>query len=155
MAAVLGYGAHLLWAEHSYRQRLHAVTAFPPVARPLEALPTPDNSALLTVLGFKTQEAAPRSQEPAVLRGTVVSSGKQSRALLTVGGSQRSYREGERLPSGSVVLRIDAGRVFLWRNGREEVLPLVVSAQPVLRTATAVTPVVHSHLRPNAAKLQD
>ncbi|XVN17819.1 type II secretion system protein N [Pseudomonas corrugata] len=56
-----------------------------------------------------------------------------SRALLADAAGARLYRVGERLPSGSLLRRVEADHVTLWRNGREERLALKQEAKPWLR----------------------
>lgn len=86
-----------------------------------------------------------------MLRGIFVSSTGDSTALLAIAGSQRRYSVGERLPSGSVLRRIEADRVLLWRNGREEVLPLAGSAQHLRNATAGPDQPTHRHLRPSVA----
>ena len=155
LAATLGYGIHLFLSERSYRQALGPVTAFAPVAAVGELPATSNSGALLTVLGFQDETAALQKPELAMLRGVVVATSEESRALMTVAGNQRTYRVGERLPGGSVLRRIEARRVFLWRNGHEVVLPLATSAATTLRTARAITTPSSLYLRPAAASSQD
>jgi hypothetical protein len=155
LAATLGYGIHLFLSERSHRLALGPVTAFAPVAAISEIPATSSPGALLTVLGFQGETAAVKKQEVAILRGIVVATSEESRALMTVAGNQRTYRVGERLPGGSVLRRIEASRVFLWRNGHEVVLPLVAPAATTLRTARAITTPTSSYLRPAAASSQE
>lgn len=53
--------------------------------------------------------------------------------MLADAAGSRIYQVGERLPGGSVLRRVEASHVLLWRNGREERLALRQEAKPLLR----------------------
>jgi hypothetical protein len=57
--------------------------------------------------------------------------------LLADSTSERIYRVGDRLPSGSVLRRIDDQSVVLWRGGREEILPLAPPGERLFRLIRA------------------
>lgn len=153
LALTLGHGVYLWLDERRYRQALAPLPALKNAAAPSPPLlAAPDPGALLIVLGFEAQEAPRPSTDSAVLSGIFAASTGESRALLAVAGSQRSYGVGERLPSGSVLRRIEADRVLLWRNGREEVLSLAGPAAPIARAAGLPAQSTHLHLRPTVAK---
>lgn len=150
LAVPLAYGTYLLVEERAYRRALAStpVQASLPAA-PAQTLALPDPGSLLLALGFKAPAVPGPGSEPARLRGILVATHGQSSAWLDVAAHPRRYTVGERLPSGSVLRRIEADRVLLWRHGREEVLRLAGAAPPLLKPAHAMPhqtgPV---HLRP-------
>ena len=154
LALPLGYGGFLAWQEWVYSQSLTAVTVSAPPSAPTPPAPrqyTPE--AIATVLGFATQSPWVQSAEPLQLRASFVSSRGVSQALLAGAQSTRFYAEGERLPSGSVLRRVEASHVVLWRNGREERLTLKPASKhvlPVSGTPGAASPAISLHLRPVA-----
>ncbi|TWC10540.1 MULTISPECIES: type II secretion system protein N [unclassified Pseudomonas] len=127
------YGGFL--AEREWRFRQELPSRVPVVAAP--AIPqsrVPLNvQAVATVLGLTPQEAQLSSAEPITLQASFVSDQGLSRALLADATSTRIYQVGERLPGGSVLRRVEATHVLLWRNGREEKLALKKIGQPLLR----------------------
>lgn len=129
----VAYGAYLAWQEWLYRQSVLAVPAFASVSTSaLPQAPTFKLDAIAAVLGFSTQEALVKSAEPLELRASFVSSLGGSQALLAGAQEERFYTVGERLPGGSVLRRVEASHVVLWRNGREERLVLKPANQHFL-----------------------
>lgn len=155
----VGYGAYLTWQEWLYRQSLLAVPRLASVsASTLPHVPTFKPDAIAAVFGFSTQEAIEKSAEPLELRASFVSSLGGSHALLVGSQEGRFYTVGERLPGGSVLRRVEASHVVLWRNGREERLALkpvarhlLSSVKPLAKKAQA-TPL---HLRPSPNNLRE
>lgn len=121
----LGYAVWSLWSEQTFRQTLPAPPMEQAASRStvVERVPL-NHAAVATVMGLVAQGLLARSAEPLKLQASFVSSSGDSRALLGGANGQRIYRVGERLPGGSVLRRIEIGRVVLWRNGREELLSL-------------------------------
>ncbi|PAA38987.1 hypothetical protein CJU75_04655 [Pseudomonas fragi] len=96
------------------------------------------------------------SAEPLQLRASFVASQGSSQALLADAQSARFYSEGEPLPGGSVLRRIEMDHVVLWRNGREEYLTLKPPNQYVLPLSTAPATTSQEttfYLRPSTGKL--
>lgn len=153
----LAYGAWLAWSEWMFRRDLPAR----PVAVAVDTAPVPPRSlnhaAVATVLGLQAHDVLARSREPLQLRASFVASAGASRALLAGAEGQRVYRVGDRLPGGSILRRIEVGRVVLWREGREELLTLAPPARSALlpagraASASAPSPV---HLRPASPGIQ-
>lgn len=154
LALPLGYGGYLAWQEWLYHQSLSAVAVVAPVSAPTPPAPRQYKAdAIATVLGFDTQSHWVQSAEPLQLRASFVSSRGASQALLAGAQGARFYAEGERLPSGSVLRRVEASHVVLWRNGREERLTLKIASKhvlPVSGTPGAAPPAISHHLRPVA-----
>ncbi|WP_017903694.1 type II secretion system protein N [Pseudomonas asplenii] len=152
-ALPLAYGVWLAWSEWAFRRDLPSV----PVAALGSATPEPaqplNPAAIATVLGLQVRDSLARSSEPLQLRASFVSSTGASRALLAGAQGQRVYRVGDSLPGGSMLRRVEAGRVVLWRNGREEWLALEAPARRVLSplgSATSAGAPSSSYLRPAA-----
>jgi hypothetical protein len=95
-----------------------------PIANAALPEPAPMVSAapLNMLFGLAPSTIPVASTTPLVLHASIVGATGQSRALLASGAAQQFYREGASLPDGSVLRAIDADRVLLWRNGREESL---------------------------------
>lgn len=131
-AALVGSG--LAWQEWHFRQSLAAwvpvVTAAPLV--PAQEAGKP--AALQAFFGLQPSTAVAASHEKLELRAVFLGAGDRSRILLADREQQRFYKPGDRLPGGSVVRRIEADAVVLWRDGREERLALS-GAAPVLALA--------------------
>lgn len=126
----LGYGWVLLWQERAWRDTLPVLENLPPAqasANNERASFNPD--AIASLLGLVARESLARSTEALVLRASFVSSAGDSRALLAGTEGERTYRLGDTLPGGSVLRRIEVAQVVFWRNGREEVLPIEMSAR--------------------------
>lgn len=152
----LGYGSYLLVNELQVRASMTApgeLTAAPtPTTKRLHEF---NPSAIATVMGLATSDAAVRSAEPLTLRASFVSNTGLSRALLTSTDSERLYQEGDTLPGGSVLRRVEISQVVLWRNGREELLALQSTTE---RHALKLNPentmpspsLIHVHLQPSA-----
>ncbi|MPQ66987.1 protein XcpP [Pseudomonas sp. MWU12-2323] len=159
-ALPLGYAALSLWGERVFRQTLPTLPTEQANNRAAPAERAPLNhAAVATVMGLAAQGALARSAEPLKLRASFVSSTGDSRALLAGAEGQRIYRVGESLPGGSVLRRIESGRVVLWRNGREELLALDPPGRitlPVLKgpVPEAVAPTSSLYLRPTATPRQ-
>lgn len=152
----LGYGGYMAWQEQIYR----SVQTLPELAPLSEPAPLAaelfKSEAIATVLGLGTQDSRVPSAEPLQLRASFVSSQGPSQALLADAQSARFYSEGEPLPGGSVLRRIEVDHVVLWRNGREEFLTLKPDNQYVLPVPTS--PATNSrpstlYLRPSAEQL--
>lgn len=150
----LAYGGYLVWQEQAYRQALRVMPVFTPVSTSLAHSPLPFKpEAIATVLGLGTQGAWVKSAEPLQLRASFVSSLGKSQALLADAQGARFYAVGERLPGGSVLRRVEAGYVALWRNGREERLTLKSASQHLIPASAATrssAPAAPLHLRPFA-----
>ena len=133
MLVPLLYGAYLAGQEWRFRQALAhevPVMADAPVASPRDL---PNVQAVATVLGLAPESAQTPSAEPITLQASFVADQGLSRALLVDAAGPRVYQVGERLPGGSVLRRVEASHVTLWRNGREERLALQATAKPLLR----------------------
>ncbi|MCP1453815.1 MULTISPECIES: type II secretion system protein N [Pseudomonas] len=127
------YGIFLAGQEWRFRQALGRdvpVLTNPPVA-PVRDLP--NVQAVATVLGLAPEGAHAPSAEPITLQASFVADQGLSRALLADAAGPRIYQVGERLPGGSVLRRVEASHVTLWRNGREERLALQHAVKPLLR----------------------
>ncbi|MET3456863.1 type II secretion system protein N [Pseudomonas kilonensis] len=127
------YGVFLAGQEWRFRQALGRdvpVVADSPVA---PARDVPNVQAVATVLGLTPAGAQAPSAEPITLQASFVADQGLSRALLADAAGPRIYQVGERLPGGSVLRRVEASHVTLWRNGREERLALQPAAKPLLR----------------------
>ncbi|WP_422776893.1 type II secretion system protein N [Pseudomonas mediterranea] len=127
------YGVFLAGQEWRFRQALGREV--PVVAdSPVVPVGSPPNvQAVATVFGLTPAGAHAPSAEPMTLQASFVVAQGLSRALLADAAGARIYRVGERLPSGSVLRRVEADHVMLWRNGREERLALQQAAKPWLR----------------------
>ncbi|MBA1381560.1 type II secretion system protein N [Pseudomonas brassicacearum] len=127
------YGGFLAGQEWRFRQALgHDL----PVVADLPVTPVrdvPNVQAVATVLGLAPEGAQVPSAEPITLQASFVADQGLSRALLADTTGPRIYQVGERLPGGSVLRRVEASHVTLWRNGREERLTLQPAAKPLLR----------------------
>lgn len=121
------------WRFHQELGRAVPVLADPPVV-PVRDLP--NVQAVATVLGLAPEGAQAPSAEPITLQASFVAGEGLSRALLADAAGPRIYLVGERLPGGSVLRRVEASHVTLWRNGREERLSLQQDAKPLLRRLT-------------------
>ncbi|MGX1172625.1 hypothetical protein AB7M32_001350 [Pseudomonas sp. R151218B TE3479] len=133
MLVPLLYGVLLAGQEWRFRQALGRdvpVVSDSPVA-PHRDLP--NVQAVATVLGLAPEGTQAPSAEPITLQASFVADQGLSRALLADAAGPRIYQVGERLPGGSVLRRVEASHVTLWRNGREERLALQPSAKPLLR----------------------
>ncbi len=156
----LGYAALSLWGERVFRQTLPAAPTVQVLSRSMAAERAPLNhAAVATVMGLVAQGALARSAEPLKLRASFVSSSGDSRALLAGADGQRIYRVGESLPGGSVLRRIEIGRVLLWRNGREELLSLELPGRTTLQAIKgsapgATAPASSLYLRPTVTQRQ-
>lgn len=159
-ALLLGYAAQSLWNERVFRQALPTLPTVQANSRAAPAERAPLNhAAVATVMGLAAQGVLARSAEPLKLRASFVSSAGDSRALLAGAEGQRIYRVGESLPGGSVLRRIESGRVVLWRNGREELLALDPPGRTTLQVLKgsvpeAVAPISSLYLRPTAMQRQ-
>lgn len=148
------YGGYLAWQEQVYRQSLRAVPVFAPVSALPVAVPDafkPD--AIATVLGLGAQNTWVQSAEALQLRACFVTNDGTSQALLADTRTARFYSQGERLPGGSVLRRVEVDHVVLWRNGREERLALRPAGKhvlPVSSTDSATPGAGLLHLRPFA-----
>ncbi|MDD2058614.1 protein XcpP [Pseudomonas sp. GD03860] len=156
--APLGLGAYLGWSEWALRKALvppAEVSRAAAVAPPLAQV---NPAAIATVMGLGSEVEALRSAEPLTLRASFVSSSGLSRALLADADGERIYQVGERLPGGSVLRRVEARHVLLWRQGREELLPLQLAGERTLQPAVAQgagpAPLRPSFLRPAAEPFQ-
>ena len=156
----LGYAALSLWGERVFRQALPVLPTVQAINRPTLVERAPLNhAAVATVMGLVAQDALARSREPLKLQASFVSSAGDSRALLAGANGQRIYRVGESLPGGSVLRRIESGRVLLWRNGREELLALEPTGRTTLRALKesipgVAAPAASLYLRPTATQRQ-
>lgn len=121
----LGYGAYLFVNETQVRARFAAPAELPAVSmQTMQPLHVFNPSAIATVIGLATPDAAIHSAEPLTLRASFVSSTGISRALMAGPDGERTYQEGDSLPGGSILRRVAVSNVALWRNGREELLVL-------------------------------
>lgn len=128
----------MTWSEWALRD---ALAVQPELAAPhlpiVDAPPLLNPGAIAKVLGLAAQSALVRSAEPLTLRASFVSLTGESRALLAGANGERIYQMGENLPGGSVLRRVEITQVVLWRNGREEVLPLQLSGGRSLQALKA------------------
>ncbi|AOE63447.1 hypothetical protein LOY64_02320 [Pseudomonas corrugata] len=127
------HGVFLAGQEWRFRQALGREV---PVVAESPTVPvdrSPNVQAVATVLGLTPAGAQALSAEPMTLQASFVVAQGLSRALLADAAGARLYRVGERLPSGSLLRRVEADHVTLWRNGREERLALKQEAKPWLR----------------------
>ncbi|QXI28963.1 type II secretion system protein N [Pseudomonas vanderleydeniana] len=150
-AVPLAYGAWLAWGEWAFRRDLPVAPAVAPINSASPVAQPLNHAAVVTVLGLQARDALARSAEPLQLRASFVASSGASSALLAGTREQRMYRVGDSLPGGSVLRRVEAGRVVLWRNGREEMLALERPARRSLAPLGSATPAgaaPSSHLRP-------
>ncbi|PKA69801.1 type II secretion system (T2SS) protein C [Pseudomonas baetica] len=123
-------GGVLLWKERAWRDTLPVLANLAIKPSPSVDAQAPFNpGAIASLLGLVAQESLARSSEALVLKASFVSSTGDSRALLAGTEGERTYRLGDTLPGGSVLRRIEVGQVVFWRNGREEVLPIEMSAK--------------------------
>ncbi|MGN8274159.1 type II secretion system protein N [Pseudomonas sp. SMN5] len=127
------YGVFLAVQEWRYRQALHRDVPVPVVAPAVPVPERPNVQAVASVLGLMPEGAQAQSAEPITLQAIFVADQGLSKALLADAAGARMYQVGERLPGGSVLRRVEAGHVALWRNGREERVVLQQTAQPLLR----------------------
>ncbi|EJL03642.1 hypothetical protein PflQ2_5269 [Pseudomonas fluorescens Q2-87] len=131
--APLLYGGFLAEQEWRYRQALARDMPVIADAPTVAVRELPNVQAVATVLGLVPESARAPSAEPITLQASFVVGEGLSRALLADATGSRMYQVGERLPGGSVLRRVEASHVTLWRNGREERLPLKPEAQAMLR----------------------
>lgn len=127
------YGLLLAGQEWRFRQ---ALARDVPVVDESQVVPVralPNVQAVATVLGLTPEGAHSPSAEPMTLQASFVAGQGLSRALLADATGPRIYQVGERLPGGSVLRRVEASHVMLWRNGREERLALQQETKPLLR----------------------
>ncbi len=145
----LSHGLTLAWQEWRFRHaQTLAVQAPPAVPAPAPGYVALNTQAVATVFGLAAQTGTLNSREPLTLRATVVAGGGDSRALLAGADGARFYRAGERLPGGSLLRRIEAAHVVLWRQGREELLSLHPTGARFLQAAGAQSPAPSNvHLR--------
>ncbi|NVZ25143.1 protein XcpP [Pseudomonas gingeri] len=149
--APLVYGGWLGWREWVFRQDLPAAPVFNFISTAPAPRPEPlDPVAVATVLGLSPTDALVRSAEALQLRASFVASSGASRALLGGAQGQRIYQVGDRLPGGSVLRRVEVGRVVLWRNGREESLALEQPARLLLAAGGSTAAGSSLYLRPTA-----
>lgn len=156
----LSYASVLLWQERAWRNTLPKVENLPASPAPARDERQAFNPrAIAAVLGLAGQDAPARSTEALVLRASFVSSAGDSRALLAGAEGQRTYQVGDTLPGGSVLRRVEVAQAVLWRDGREEVLPLETTGKPTLRLLerdvhnAVVEPSSH-HLQPTTHRDQ-
>lgn len=133
----LAYGVHLGWSEWTQRVVLAEPHDLPPPPAVVEVQARSNPTAIATVLGLSAEGEGVRSTEPFTLRASFVSSVGESRALLAGSDGERIYRVGESLPGGSVLRRVEITQVVLWRQGREELLPLQPIGERTLQLANA------------------
>jgi len=127
------YGLFLAGQEWRFRQALELDVPVVADATVVPARNLPNMQAVASVLGLVPEGAHAPSAEPMTLQASFVAGQGLSRALLADAAGPRIYQVGERLPGGSVLRRVEASHVTLWRNGREERLALLPEAKPLLR----------------------
>ncbi|MCL6704249.1 type II secretion system protein N [Pseudomonas sp. T1.Ur] len=146
------YGFFLACQEWRFRQALQHDLPTPSQPKATVARDRPHVQAVATVLGLTPQTALSPSAESITLQASFVAAPGLSRALLADATGPRFYQVGERLPGGSVLRRVEAGQVMLWRNGREERLVLRQQTGPSLRRldldGSHATLQASQHLRP-------
>lgn len=149
--ALLAYGGGSAWQHWNARAQLPAWPELVTLAEPV-ANPALRADALDMLFGLSPTQAPVASAAALVLRASLVSAAGASRALLASGGGEQFYREGERLPDGSVLRGIQVDRVLLWRNGREETLavtrPAAQHFTPAAQSAAGRAAPATSLLRP-------
>lgn len=127
------YGGFLATQEWRFRQALALDVPTVATPDPVQVHERLNVQAVTTVLGLAPLENRVPSTAPFTLHASFASTHGASRALLADAAGTRLYQVGERLPGGSVLRRVEAGSVVLWRNGREERLELKSASQPFLR----------------------
>ena len=152
LALPVGYGCYLAWQEQRYRDSLGSARVLAPVRASVAPAPEPFKpAAIATVLGLNPQGAWVQSAEAMQLRASFVSTQGPSQAVLAGAQSSRFYSQGDLLPGGSVLRRVEVGHVVLWRNGREERLTLMPVSRHVLPATMTSGPdpqVTSIHVRP-------
>jgi hypothetical protein len=128
------YGGFLIWHEWRFRERQAVLTPGVTTAPAPVVRPPLDTTAIASVFGLSAETPLLPSAEPLTLLATLVTRIGLSKALLADSGGQHMYRVGERLPGGSVLRRVEATHVVLWKKGREELLALQPSAVHFLRS---------------------
>ncbi|MNJ16938.1 hypothetical protein D3C77_112080 [compost metagenome] len=131
----LGYGGYLGWQERALRTALAQPAELASAAVAVGPQGQVNPIAIATVMGLGAQGEGVRSAEPLTLRASFVASSGASRALLAGASGERMYRVGESLPGGSVLRRVEIDQVVLWRQGREELLPLQLASERALQPA--------------------
>lgn len=108
-------------------------------AAPLLAEQKPLSTAALALAFGYSEPGGPAAKSvDLVLKACFVSSGGHARALVATREGQRLYRVGDRLPSGSVLRRIDARSIALWDGGREQIVALTGSSNIFVQSGSAV-----------------
>ncbi|WP_341960465.1 type II secretion system protein N [Pseudomonas sp. RC10] len=152
LATLAGSGFYFVLDEKAVRAELAKV---PPVLREKSPSTTPvgpvSAGALLTSMGFQADGRLRQSPESATVRGLFMASNGSSTALLTVAGQDSRYRLGDRLPGGSVLQRIEPGRVLLSNRGVDTFLPLSVSGSATLVTTADPKSTALVHFKPTTA----
>ena len=143
------YGVFLAGQEWRFRQQLNLDVPVDVAPKVLAIRDLPNVQAVATVLGLAPEGAHAPSAEPVTLQASFVAGPGLSRALLADAAGPRLYQVGERLPGGSVLRRVEADHVMLWRNGREERLALQPAAKPLLRR---LAPAVERPAAPHSAQ---
>lgn len=142
---VLGQAGWLAWQEGGRRS---ATAIAPPEPVPAAEPVAFQGQAIAAVLGLAEQ--AEVQGGGVVLKATVASHGGQPAALMAHAGTEQWYRVGDALPGGARLRRVEAGRVVLWQDNREQRLGL----QPATVWLSAAMPAVNNppvHLWPTAA----
>lgn len=132
---LLAHGVVAAW-QHWNRRAPLPVWSVPATAAAPVVAPALNAQALEMLFGLAPAQAPLASAAALVLRASIVGAAGQSRALVASGANEQFYREGERLPDGSVLRGIQADRVLLWRNGRVESLALL---RPAVQHFTLAT----------------
>lgn len=155
-ALALGVMA-LLWGSASaYSHWSNRATLAPmPVVASAPALPAVqalDGAALNMLFGLAPGEAPVASAGGFTLRASMVAVPGPSRALLASSDGERFYREGERLPDGSLLRAVYPNRVLLWRNGREEALehPATAYFKPIAPARNSTKALIRPADKPRA-----
>lgn len=149
------YGFFLAQQEWRFRQELGREVPLNVAPVAIQAGDPLNFQAVASVLGLVSREVLVPSAEPITLQASFVNGEGLSRALLADAAGSRIYQVGERLPGGSVLRRVEASHVVLWRNGREERVALQRTGEAFLRrldSGVGGQPPSHSlqYLRPVA-----
>lgn len=131
VAWVLPVLAAIGMAAAAYRLWRLPLPATPALPSPLQASQPPATvSPQVLARLFDLAPEHPLAHAPSALKlKASVVAGEHSRILVEHAGTVRAYGMGERLPDGSQVRAIEAGRAQLWLAGKAVVLSLASSLE--------------------------
>lgn len=137
--------AYAIWAAFQHGSLRQAAAAEPKasaISRQSTAIQTPSLAAVAALFGFSgagSGTAGTRS-ESVRLAATFVGNRTASRALLITELGEHLYTEGDPLPGGGVLRRVQANGVVLWRNDQEQWLVMSRPRVPQLLPHAPGTP---------------